>query len=138
MKDLLADTHSLIWYLFDSKRLSPAALQALTAANLFGRIYISAITLVELNYIAGKKNFPYPGILPLVIAQLTDPHKPFEVLPVTFQIALAMDRVPRNEVPDMPDRIIAATAVEHRLPLVSADSNIRRSTSLNAITPVIW
>lgn len=138
MNEVLADTHSLIWFLFDSKRLSPSASQALTAATLLGKIYISAITLVELSYISGKKNFPYPGIDSLILTQVLDPNKPFEILPVTFQIALAMDRVPRDEIPDMPDRIIAATAVNHRLPLVSADSDIRGSASLAAITPVIW
>ncbi len=38
----------------------------------------------------------------------------------------------------MPDRIVAATAVAHKLPLVSADSDLRSSTSLKALVSVIW
>ena len=49
-----------------------------------------------------------------------------------------MDVVPRDEVPDMPDRIIAATAVAYKLPLVSQDTEIRASASLKALVPVIW
>ena len=60
------------------------------------------------------------------------------MLPVGLEIAQAMDLVPRAEVPDMPDRIIAATAVAHTLPLVSQDSEIRASATLKALVPVIW
>jgi PIN domain nuclease of toxin-antitoxin system len=110
----------------------------LTAASLSGRIFISAITLVEVNYLSGKKTFPYSGVLPRLLALAIDPAEPLEVLPLTLEVAQAMDLVPRAEVPDMPDRIVAATAVAHKLPLVSADSDIRSSTSLKALVSVIW
>ena len=138
MSDVLADTHAIIWYLFDPTRLSPAAVAALTVASQRGMIFLSAITLVELSYLAGKKSFPYAGVLPRLLALVTDPNEPVGVLPVTLDVALAMDRVPRGEVPDMPDRIIAATAVAHNLPLVSADSDIQGSASLKALVPVVW
>ena len=38
----------------------------------------------------------------------------------------------------MPDRIVAATAVAYKLPLVSQDSEIRASASLKAPVSVIW
>ena len=69
MSDVLADTHALVWSLFDPGRLSPAALSALTAASLSGRIFISAITLVEVNYLSGKKTFPYSGVLPRLLGR---------------------------------------------------------------------
>ncbi len=36
-----------------------------------------------------------------------------------------MRHVPRSEVPDMPDRIIAATALYLKVPLISRDARIR-------------
>jgi PIN domain nuclease of toxin-antitoxin system len=111
MSDVLADTHSIVWFLFDTARLSPAADAALTTAGLSGKIYISAITLIEVNYLSTKKTFPYSGVFPRLIALATDPTECLEVLAVGLDIAQAMDFVPRTEVPDMPDRIIAATAV---------------------------
>jgi PIN domain nuclease of toxin-antitoxin system len=138
MNDVLADTHAVVWFLFARVRLSPPALAVLNAAAQSGTVYISAITLVEVNYLIGKKSFPYPGVFPQLLALAADPNEALEVLPVTADVARAMDRVPRAEVPDMPDRIIAATAVTHGLPLVSADSDIRGSAGLNAIVTVIW
>ena len=50
-------------------------------------------------------------------------------------IAQAMELVPRSEVPDMPDRIIAAGAVVHKLPLVSQDSEIGAPAGLQCASP---
>ena len=138
MNDLIADTHSIIWYLFDPPRLSKPAKLALVAAAQNGTIFISAITIVEVIYLSEKKSFPYPGVFPHLLAVLDDPNEPIEILPLTLQVARGMDRILRNEVPDMPDRIIAATAVEHKLRLVSVDSDIRNSASLAALVSVIW
>jgi predicted nucleic acid-binding protein len=41
-----------------------------------------------------------------------------------MEIVDAMQRVPRNEVPDMPDRIVAATAVYLRVPVITRDRRI--------------
>ena len=138
MSDLVADTHAVVWFLFDPARLSPAADAAMTAASQSGKIFVSTITLVELNYLAGKKSFPYGGVLPRLVSLVSDPLEPLDVLPLTLEVALAMDRIPRDEIPDMPDRIVAATAVAHKLTLVSADSHIRGSSSLAAIISVVW
>jgi len=138
MSAVLADTHAAVWALYDPARLSPPARASLTAASQSGKLYISAITLVEVNYLAGKKSFPYPGAFAQLLALAADPNEALEVLPVTADVARAMDRVPRAEVPDMPDRIVAATAVAHQLPLVSADSDIRGSAGVNALVSVIW
>jgi hypothetical protein len=46
MNDVLADTHSLVWFLFDPGRLSPAADAMLSTAARSGTVYISSITLV--------------------------------------------------------------------------------------------
>jgi len=138
MNDVLADTHSVVWFLFDTARLSPSADAALSLAAQSGKLYISAITLVEVDYLSNKKSFPYAGVFPRLIALATDPTEPLEVLPLTLEVAQTMDQVPRAEVPDMPDRIVAATAVAHKIALVSKDSAIRNSASLKLLVPVIW
>ena len=139
MNFVVADTHSIIWYLHDLPRLSRPADAALLTAAQTGKIYISAITLVEVNYLTtGKKTFPYSGALQNLFIHAADPNSPLEVLPITIDVARALDQVPRAEVPEMPDRIIAATAVAHGLPLVSADSEIHGSARLNSLVKVIW
>ena len=44
-----------------------------------------------------------------------------------LQVADAVSRIPREAVPDLPDRVIAGTALALRLPLVSRDAKIRLS-----------
>jgi predicted nucleic acid-binding protein len=43
-----------------------------------------------------------------------------------------MKQVARSEVPDMPDRIISATAIYLKVPVISRDRRIR-SANLNTI-----
>ena len=73
------------------------------SAGHSGKLYISAITLIEVNYLSGKKSFPYSGVFPRLIALAADPSERLEVIPVTLEIFQAIDLVPRLEVPDMPD-----------------------------------
>ncbi len=48
--------------------------------------------------------------------------------------ARAMRSIPRAAVPDMPDRIILATALQLGLPLISRDAKIHEA----GVAPVIW
>ena len=47
--------------------------------------------------------------------------------PLTTGIVEALRQVPRVEVRDMPDRIVAATAVYFNVPVISRDARIRGS-----------
>ncbi len=138
MSAVVADTNAALWFLFDPSRLSPAADAAITTASKSGQIFVSVITLVELVYLVPKPSFSYPNALNRLVPLIRNSSQPFEALPVTLDVADAIQRVPRDEIPDMPDRIIAATAVAARLPLVSSDSKIRGSATLAALVPVIW
>jgi predicted nucleic acid-binding protein len=48
-------------------------------------------------------------------------------------IADALASIPRLVVPDMPDRIIAATALSLGLPLVTRDTEILRLTNVTTV-----
>ena len=45
----------------------------------------------------------------------------------------ALRRIPRDLVPDMPDRIIGATAMHLELPLITRDSNLTGSGLLTCV-----
>ena len=133
MSAVLADTHATLWYLSDPSRLSADASAALTAAESGGDfIYFSAISLVEVMYLVEKHRLP-PTAWGNLLAVVDDPTRLLRVLPVDVAVARALERIPRDIVPDMPDRIIAATALAHGLPLVTADARIRA-----APVPTIW
>jgi predicted nucleic acid-binding protein len=43
-------------------------------------------------------------------------------------IATKMTEVPRHELPDLPDRVIGATALFYNVPVLSRDGRIRASS----------
>lgn len=60
-----------------------------------------------------------------VISALSINDSNFVLAPLDLAIAQMVERVPRNLLPDMPDRIIAATALHFNLPLVTRDRKIQ-------------
>jgi PIN domain nuclease of toxin-antitoxin system len=51
----------------------------------------------------------------------------FRKRPVTAEIIDAMLEIPRADIPDLPDRIVAATALYFGVPVISRDRSIRSS-----------
>ena len=56
---------------------------------------------------------------------LADPEHVFTEAVIRGAIVQAMRQVPRAEVPDMPDRMVAATGVYFDVPVISRDRRIR-------------
>ncbi len=136
MNDILADTHTAIWSLFDPARLSVAASRALQVAQVAGgRVLVSAVTPIETTYLAERRRVA-SHVLPALWAAIDDPTRPFDILSVSSAVARVLDRISRGIVSDMPDRIIAATALAHGLPLVSADRKIRSLAVLGLA--IVW
>ncbi len=88
------------------------------------KIAISSISLAELVYLTEKNRLPLSAYEELVQA-LADPEHVFTEAVFTAAVVQSMRLVSRAEVPDMPDRIVAATAVYFDVPVVSRDRRIR-------------
>jgi PIN domain nuclease of toxin-antitoxin system len=127
MSAVVADTHTLIWYILEPERLSQAAFNALEDATNEGAvIYLSAISIVEICYLIDKGRL-LETVLSRVMGAIAVENSVLEIVPVDLEVSLAIRQVDRNIVPDMPDRIIAATAFYLSLPLVTRDSKIQNS-----------
>jgi PIN domain nuclease of toxin-antitoxin system len=124
----VADTHTALWYLLKNPLLSAKARQFMDDAAAFGNdIVISPISLAEIVYLIEKNRLPSANAYADLKAVLEDPDHMFKEAPFTVEIVDAMRQVPRADVPDMPDRIVAATAVYLGVPVISRDGKIRAS-----------
>ncbi len=127
MSAVVTDTHALIWYLQDDPRLSQSAADAMDLASASGnKIYMPTICFVEATYLLEKSRIP-PNTLSVIEATLLATPSTIEAVKLDFDIAKVLAQIPRSRVPDLPDRIIAATALALGLPLVTADRQIRAS-----------
>lgn len=128
----VADTHAALWHLYDDTRLSiPARTFMDAASDARQQIAISTISLAELVYLIEKGRIPAPAYRDLFEA-LADPDHAFTEAVFTASVVECMWRVSRADVPDMPDRMIAATATYLDVPLISRDRHIR-SANLRTI-----
>lgn len=132
MASLVADTHAVLWYLENSPRLSEQARSRMGEAIRSGfPIFVASISIVEITYLVDKRRLT-PDQLAIIKDVLRRPDSGFVIVPLTYAIAETLARVRIDEVPDMPDRIIAATALRLGVPLVTRDRKIR-SASLDTI-----
>ncbi|WP_373528413.1 type II toxin-antitoxin system VapC family toxin [Nostoc sp.] len=133
MVAVVADTHAIVWYLRESAKLSEAAIAAFDGAISAGDpVYVSAISLVEVAYLAEKYRLPKAAFEQLIEA-LSNPGTGLAIAPLDITIAQTLSHIPRDIVPDMPDRIIAATALYLHLPLVTRDLRIQALTIIQTI-----
>jgi PIN domain nuclease of toxin-antitoxin system len=124
MSNVVTDTHALIWYLEDSPNLSVAANKEFDKCDKGEiTIYIPTICLVEIVYLQERRRISADMKYQLDTA-LASGSSGLALVNLSAEIVDALSTIPRDTVPDMPDRIIAATAKQMSLPLISRDARI--------------
>lgn len=117
MTAVLLDTHSWAWSLSGDTRLPKSALTAITAADT---VFVSPITFFEIaeKVRIGKwpEMEPFVGQLPTLLHRQGGA---VAALEPSICVAAGTMAWPHR---DPFDRLLAATAMHYRLPLVSADT----------------
>jgi predicted nucleic acid-binding protein len=75
----------------------------------------------------------HADVLGRLLAALDRPGAVLRDLPFDRAVAAVLPTIDRHDVPELPDRIIAATARLHGVPLITRDHAIRLSG-----LPTIW
>lgn len=134
IKEFVTDTHPFVWYLEDNKRLSRAAARVFSDAEMGKAIvHVPSIVFVELLFLVQRQRIPT-----VIIEQAFDlaeqEGSEIRVAPLDLGVARMVASFGPASVPELPDRIIAATARALNLPLVTADHEISESK----LVQVIW
>lgn len=133
MIQAVADTHAVIWYLFNDSRLSKTARAEFEKVAAEGdQVAFSAITLAEIVYLSEKGRIK-PDTLERLLSVIEDQNALLAEIPLDRTVVQAMSSIPWKEIPDLPDRIIAATALTCQVPLISRDGKIQLS-----VVKTIW
>jgi len=126
MPTLLLDTHVLVRWLADPKRLSREQLRALRGAvRRCDPLALSAITLLEIAVLFGEGSTRLRVPAQELLAAL-EPGTGFQIVPIDVEIANEVAAM-GGALRDPADRAIVATARVHRLRLVTSDQRIVES-----------
>lgn len=133
MSDLAIDTHAAVWYFAKSPQMSATARNAVNNAIAGGFVIIlPTISIVEIIYLVEKGRL-VPQTLTSLMQALKLPNSSFVSQDLTEDVAHTLAQIPRSTVPDMPDRIIAATALHLNIPLVTKDHKIQALQNIQTI-----
>ena len=122
MSAYVTETHALIWHLTADAQLSAACREIFEAADRGeATIWIPAIVLVETVYLAEKARFP-SALVTQMLDLIDPPSAGYTVAPLDAGVVRSLAAIDRSSVPDMPDRIVAATALKLGIPLLTRDA----------------
>ena len=121
---LLLDTHVLVRWLTDRRKLSREQSRVLeTAVRHAEPVALSAITLLEMALLAGAGRLGLGVALEDLLEDLQG-HL-FQILPLTCEVAAEVASL--HSLRDPADRVIVATARVQRLRLLTSDQRIVES-----------
>jgi PIN domain nuclease of toxin-antitoxin system len=123
---IVLDTHTLIWWVSDDKRLVKAARSAIDKSIAGGDdVLVSAISAWEIGMLVRRGRLALA--MPLNEWLLTVRNiEGISIIPITAEVAVRSVNLPGEFHQDPADRMIVALARERNALLVTADEKIHR------------
>jgi PIN domain nuclease of toxin-antitoxin system len=130
---VLLDTHILVWWLLDVRRLSAAQAHLLRAMEARNEpVGLSAMSLRESAKLIQDGRLEIDASLDAWLDSI-EFHPLVTILPLTTKIAAESVRLGEDFPRDPADQIIVATARCHGLTLITADNHIRKWGKVNVV-----
>ena len=126
----LADTHALVWYLNEDANLSAEAKSIFEKAEQGETtIIIPTISLLELLFICKKKKYllQFKALLQKLNEAIS-----YTIYDLDFQVVMACTEL--DNIPEIHDRVITATAILTGATVITNDEDICRS----GYVPILW
>lgn len=120
MSELLLDTCAVIWMAQGGGELSSKTLDSINSAKL---VYVSAITAWELSLLVSKKKIVLPMEVDEWFASFLL-NQQINLIEINAKIAFLSNTIPWHHR-DPADRFIIATAMSHKLSVVSGDKKFK-------------
>ena len=130
---ILLDTHALLWLAVEPKRLSAPAKSAIRSATRSGGLAIASITLWEIAMLFARGRIRARGTVEASVRLMVESTGAL-VRDLTVSVAALAAQLHADFPDDPADRLIAATAMEEGLSLVTRDDRIRSS----GLVKTIW
>jgi PIN domain nuclease of toxin-antitoxin system len=118
------DTHALIWWLGEPAKLSTKARRAIQSAASSGELRVSAASVLEITTLVRRGRLVLSGSVDQWLADMQSLPE-LHIEPVTTDIAARAGSFGAEMHGDPIDRLIVATAMLAKDPLVSADAQIQ-------------
>jgi PIN domain nuclease of toxin-antitoxin system len=125
---IVADTHAWVWWIGWRHRMSATALRTLDEADEIG---VSMISCWEVALLVAKGRLDLDRDVLLWVTQALEIPK-VKLLDLSPAVSIASTRLEWLH-DDPADRIIVATAMAHRAPVVTKDRRIRSFRSVKSI-----
>jgi len=129
---IVVDTHVIIWDALEPKLLSKKAKNAINKANERDGIIFCEISLWEIAMLIKKARISidtsYQDFIKMVFLS-----NKYQFKGITPEIAELSTSLPDEVNKDPADRIIAATSLIYKIPLVTTDKNLLNADSIKTI-----
>lgn len=133
MTRYVTDTHALVWHLQASPKLSQTGQAIFNDADRgVNEITVPSIVLVELVFLAERKRIDR-ALVARAFNALEPSSINYRIAPLDLPIVRTMQDIGPDKIPEMPDRIIAATAKHLGISLITRDKAISYSRLVNTV-----
>lgn len=129
---IVLDTHVLIWWVSDAKKLSKKAQKTIEAQKSENAILVSSMSVWEIYSLVKNGRLQLTMDTDSWLEKIE--HLPFiQFVPIDNKIAAKSVLLPGELHNDLADRIIIATAREKGATLVTADERLRKYAPVQSL-----